>query len=343
MRPLAGLAVAVAVGVGALAPAAEIEAVVSSADCYALYTGAATGAQIEMIGSNCAPRPMAPPTPIEWAPPAKHHFNVDGSKQVYIVVWGAAPVSPGLLAQFETSGLRLLSGDATWRVTRTYVKREIDDPPLDEGLLGRIIHQANIASAWEEVDSGARNDMAPLRVSEIEAGARWMWAVARDEDIIEHAGSGNGDLCYVFRTRLLQIKPETELFMPVSAGGLPYAIGATPKSHERAAMIGGGGGGASRDLPLGGGFTSVFTPPEMWDWPAPNTPTTEWLDPPTPASSRPTGGGDDLTIIDTGDEPTPPEHTPSDDPPDTPPSVPEPSTAVLLLLGALLGHRVRRR
>ncbi len=334
--------------------AADVDAVVSTRDCYALYIGAATGEGLTLIGGNCTPRPMAPPTPAAWALPEEHSFRVDGENQVYMVVWGAAVNSTGVLAQFDTDGLTLTSGDATWRVVRTGLRRDASDPAPDPEELRAIIRAANVGNTWDETYVGGRNDGESHGViPEIKPQARWMWASHEPADIVQQAGADPTCACVVFRTSVLAIKPETELFSTVEVGGLPIALLTSVNWGERALSGGGGGGsGASGGgSALGGGIGQIITVPDMWDSPPAYTPPLDWLDPPLPGEPRGTGGGDELVFVDPPyDEPAP--YVPDDEPlppgsdpnlPHEDPQTPEPSSLILLLVGVMAGRRPLRR
>ncbi|MBN2445372.1 MAG: hypothetical protein JXO22_01505, partial [Phycisphaerae bacterium] len=291
------------------AAAMDIEATVATPNCYAIYIGTATGSAAQLVASNCLPRPMSVPEPGTWSLPDTHQFQVPSNMQVYVVTWARDGESPGVMLQLETGGMCVASGDATWRVYRTGVQRAPADAPPDSLELTSHIREANVSNAWAETYCGGRNDTTADRiVGQIVPEARWMWVPtdgAAGTEMPDVAALQAGE-CVVFRTEILEIKPEREMFSVAGPGALPYALSSMPHSgHERplTGMEGSGGGGMA---PSGGtsGRWSVVEP-ELWDTSTYDNPPFDIPDPALPGDPRvPEGDG--------GWIPSNPE-TPSDD------------------------------
>lgn len=329
-------------GTAGAASAMELQGSIYTEQCYALYVGSADGSVLRLIGSNCAPPPMAFEPGGSWQRPDTYRFDVLGDQQVFLLVWGREDAAEGLLAQFEADGALLTTGDATWQAFRTGVPRDPSDPPLPVGVLGGLLRHANERNAWESVQVGQRNDDSPRGlVSPITPTARWMWI----HDVVPDAYARMGSMlmgdAVVFRTAVIDVRTETQLYTEVGGGGSPHTSIIPPhNARPRIGGGGGGGGGSSSGVGgLGGAYAAPFRPPVMriappyYNAPVPVTPG------PSANGPRPLDGGNDDWIIPPWSDDPPTRPAPDPKPDDPPPSVPEPGSLVLLLAGVLAGGR----
>lgn len=318
------------------AHAVQIEATISTQHCYGLYVGDAAGSEMMLVGADCTQ------TAVQRTD--HHTLSLEGRQQVFLVVWGGQQAADGLLAEFEAQGLSLMSGDGTWRVYRTGQNRYAGEGAPQPWEMRRLLREANVSNGWQPIEAGQRNDASVQGpVADIHAEARWMWA-RHDGDMIDRAGSSGGE-CLIFRTYVVDLWPENELFGEFGLGGTPSGMGIRPASiGNLPTILGAGGGGfdtsGAGGVSRGGGSYPYIAPPELFDMP--DTPAPDF-----PNTSIPSGGPVTTTtrkdipdVPDSGQD-TPPAPDPEKpyDPPPGPQPVPEPSSGLLVLLGAMALRR----
>jgi hypothetical protein len=319
-----------------------VHATIASCCGYAIYSGTANGAELELLAA--CPGSCGDDGTIA---PQSYRFEIEDQRYIYVAVCGDECGTNGLLAEFLFNDLAVLSGDPAWEVVPASCEIGRDALRLTTADVTRQVHRANGQSAWQRAAAMSRN----TRVGEISPDAAWMWLPRQPLTVTPDGGldAATGACCVLFRISPGQIWPEIELWHGRnagwgSAGAWGYSGGGS--NYFWGGGSGGGGGHGGGGLANAhGGYAPPITDPFPTTAP-PNSrsiPITPTFTPPESYPGMP-----------------PPSHTPVDNPPAEPPDtyvgppdqegrtkppvtppVPEPASALLLLVCAAWGLRCR--
>ncbi len=282
--------------------ASSVQATIVADGNYALYTGTADGTEIDYIGEGTGAADAA-------AAAQRFYFEIEDQRYVYLAVWATPATARGLLAQFLFNDLPVFSGDPAWEVYGVVADPLPGGASPSTSILSAQVRRANRRFAWLKPALNGVNAVGSRRVVEtIGEKAAWMNLPADAPTVASEPGGGEpGAVWFIFRLSPNEIWPEIELWHSHNVGRAPQE-GGDYNGNGNYRYLGGGGGGSGGDsspLPARGrgDVTSVPNP-------FPNTA-------PPNSNSIP---------------PTVPPSEPSN--PVIPPPVPEPTAALLMLVGA---------
>jgi hypothetical protein len=321
MRPIGGVTrfAAVLLLSTPAAWSASVHVIVASESPYGVYTASPDATDLDLIGIT--PRtPDAPGGTLVH----EYQFDMDDERSVFIAVWDEPDHCAPLLVELTVNGLPVYSGDPAWQVYPRGIRGRVFDTPTTAAIAQQI-RQGSRLDAWQKAAVVEGNGADPARaIDAISPEAAWMSLTA-----VPEAAAGNDLHCALYRIIPNELWPEIQLWHGRNAGraaniGTNWVQSAPPRFY-----MGGGGGssGTAGIRPLGTSFVRATPSPFLDNFPVPNASSTS-ADVPPETPSDP--------IV------PPPDDTERDQPPDDPRrSVPEPTTALTLLMGLLL-RRPRR-
>ena len=303
---------------------------------FALYKGAANGADMELIASH-------EPDLGEAAVVRAFRFEVEDQRYIYLAVWGTLQGQRGVLAELIFNGIPVYSGDPTWEVYMPTATRAFAEPAPATAEIAQLVRRASRTFAWQKAALAGANGFGPLGTIEgLDRRAAWMWSPVDPHDWRDFGLRARSDLLLIFRINPNELWPEIELWHERNVGYGPMA-GFTINGESSYRFLGesvGGGGGGATPGGAGSGYVSGipnpfpdFEPPGSTSRTATvtrNTPSNPRVPPPAPTPPEEPEKP----------QPPPPPPPPSPTPPPPPPPIPEPATGALLMIAAAL---VRRR
>ncbi len=153
------------------ARAQPITAFVTADNAYEIYCRDANGATTDLGGSTA----FGSTTQINSA--ETYNFNCDGC--VYIAAWSDDNTAQGLLAQIDSGGQTILSGDlGYWEVCATGIDLDHGNPAPSVADLDTQIATCDSGSSWQAVTVGEDNSSPGGTFWTVSPGAaanEWMW------------------------------------------------------------------------------------------------------------------------------------------------------------------------
>jgi len=190
--------IAIILAAGALTSAAsagiQMTATITADNHYALFTG--TPLNLTMVGHNELGA-AGNPGPFNWS--QAETFNFIPGTNIYIAAWSDDSVAQGLLAQISLGDQTFNSGDERWRVYKTDVNRNDNDPVPTLAEMNTHIIFASDNERWRTTFVGDANGAQPWgTIAGIGPNVRWMWADVDGDPDPTRGGSDEGEML-IFR------------------------------------------------------------------------------------------------------------------------------------------------
>ncbi len=301
---------------------ASVQAKLLTDGRWAVYKGAANGADLELLGTN------DPPSAADFLPvPQQCRFELEDQRYIYVVVWGTPPTDGGVLAEFLFNGIAVLSGDSTWEVCLPPLRLEPDDPPPSTSAVGSQIRRASRLFVWQKAALVGANGFGPAGVVRgISERAAWMWSPVDVNGWRPGPLAARSGQVLIFRINPNELWPEIELWHERNVGVGPEIGGAISGDGYYRSGAGSAGAGGGSGVPAMGGTGAVRGVPDPFSNFEPPGATSRVAS--ATESGRSSPRLPPSPVLSSTDDKQPPANPPE------PPVVPEPSAALLALLCA---------